>query len=183
MEKWDNSLTDRQTVKLRKLCEKDVEGMLEWMHEPTINQFYRFDAQHMTIDSAQKFINDAQAFDVTRHYAVVDDNDEYLGTVSLKGIDETNGKAEYAIAIRKKFHGTGVSSQATNEILKIAFLELGLNKVYLNVLENNLRANGFYRKYGFVFEGVFREDVNIRGKLLNLSWYSILKDEFKVRLK
>lgn len=35
---------------------------------------------------------------------------------------------------------------ATKQFLEIAFKKLGLHKVYLNVLKNNLRANAFYKK-------------------------------------
>lgn len=160
---------------LRKLEKKDIDGMLEWMHEPEINRFYRFDAESMTYENAAAFIEKKD--DHSRHYAVVDGSDEYLGTISLKDIDKVNRKAEYAIALRSCAHGTGVAASATDEVLKIAFDELGLNKVFLNVLADNGRARRFYEKYGFIYEGTFRQDVLIRGEYHDLSWYSILSKD------
>ena len=56
----------------------------------------------------------------------------------MKNIDLDNKKAEYAICVRKKAMGTGVAKEATLEILRIAFEEMGLNKVYLNVITENI---------------------------------------------
>ena len=42
-----------------------------------------------------------------------DQDDEYLGTISLKNIDLKNKNAEYAISTRKKARGTGANQQAT----------------------------------------------------------------------
>ena len=167
------------SVQLRELQPKDIPGMLEWMHDSEINQFYRFDAESMTEKSVIEFINAVD--EDSKHFAVVDDADEYMGTISLKNIDMDSKKAEYAIALRKSVQGKGVSTKATDAILNIAFNAMGLNKVYLNVLADNGRANGFYKKYGFAYEGTFREDIFIKGKVYDLSWYSMLKTEFEAR--
>ena len=62
---------------------------------------------------------------------------------------------------------------ATRQILDIAFRERKLNRVYLNVLAENGRANSFYRKAGFWF--VRREEaaVTICGEKKDLNWYEI----------
>ncbi len=84
-----------------------------------------------------------------RHYAICDDEDAYQGTISLKDIDVENGTAEYAIVLRRQAQGKGYASFATREILRIAFEELGLHKVYLNVWKENAHAVGFYEHMGF----------------------------------
>ena len=110
--------------------------------------------------------------------ACVDDQDNYLGTVSLKAINKIDLNAEYAISFCKKAHGTGAAHYATQEVLRIAFMELGLARVYLNVIPGNARANAFYKKNGFIFEGTFRKHIRINGQLKDLNWYSMLKEEF-----
>ena len=122
--------------------------MLEWMHDEESLQFFRFDTVHTTEEQADRFI--ANSFtDEERHYAVVNDHDEYLGTISLKKIDLQKKSAEYAVVFRKSERGTGAAEYATHEILRIAFYEIGLEEVYLHVIEDNLRAVRFYEKFGF----------------------------------
>ena len=66
-----------------------------------------------------------------QHFAYVNEQDEYLGTISLKRISHVNDKAEYAVVARKCAQGTGAAKKATEELLQYAFHELGLHKVYL----------------------------------------------------
>ena len=86
--------------------------------------------------------------------------------------------AEFAISMRAAAQGQGIAMEATKELLKIAFEEIGLQRVYLNVLSDNDRAVHLYEKCGFVYEGEFRNHIKIRGEMKSLKWYGILKDEF-----
>ncbi len=166
-------------MKLRKLSVKDIPLIKEWMSDQSINSQFKTDFSVYTYDEIAKFIQDAQDFSSHRHYAIVDEKDEYLGTISLKEIDLINLKAEYAVVLRSKAIGTSAAKNATQKILDIAFNELKLNKVYLNVLATNLRANRFYQKFGFVFEGTFRQDLKIENEFYDLNWYSILKESYE----
>lgn len=158
-------------IHLRPLAEKDAPGMLEWMTDPAIVRFFRFDASAVTLDTCRAFIAGAGDRADCRHYAIADEQDEYLGTISLKEI--AHGEAEYAISTRSRAHGTGAAMEATKQILDIAFRELGLNRVYLNVLAENARANAFYRKAGFRFVRREPDAVTIRGEKKDLNWYEI----------
>ncbi|MEG0395882.1 MAG: GNAT family protein [Oscillospiraceae bacterium] len=166
-------------MKLRKLEEKDISRILTWMKDPQQNCFFQFDADTVSADSVEEFVKEAQNTQINLHLACVDDNDDYLGTISLKNIDHKNKNAEYAISFSKSAHGTGAAYFATKEILRIAFETLQLNKIYLNVLAYNTRAIRFYEKLGFVFEGEFRQHVFIHGNPENLKWYSCLKEDFE----
>ena len=163
-------------IHLRPLRSEDAALMLEWMQDPTIACFFRFDAAGMTYEKCCAFIASANREPGSRHYAIADGNDEYLGTISLKGI--ADGRAEYAISTRKCAHGTGAAIQATREILRIAFDELGLESVYLNVLEENLRANAFYRKAGFRFTHTEENALELRGEQKALNWYEFSKSDW-----
>lgn len=160
--------------RLRPLEEKDAIGMLEWMTDPAITRFFRFDATKMTLESCKAFISESGKQPNCRHWAIVNGNDEYLGTISLKEID--GDSAEYAISTRSCAHGTGAAMAATRQILDIAFGELGLDRVYLNVLTDNGRANAFYRKAGFRYTHREENALEIRGEMKSLNWYEIGKN-------
>ena len=108
----------------------------------------------------------------------MDENDDYLGTISLKDVDIISGNAEYAISLRKKAQGRGIATQATKELLKKAFEQFGFEKVYLNVLADNEHAIHLYEKCGFVYEGEFRRHLFLKGEYKTLKWYSVLKKEY-----
>lgn len=160
-------------LKLRQLEEKDAPFMLEWLHDERFSQFFQFDGQKMTEQDVLKYITDAHQLVNTKHFAVVDRDDQYLGTISLKNIDHINKNAEYAICMRVKAMGKGISKIATDMILEYAFKELKLHKVYLNVFSDNTRAIKFYEKYGFVFEGEMKEQVYSHEIFKDLKYFAI----------
>lgn len=168
-------------IQLRNLRESDAEGMLEWMHDPETKQWFRYPMDKQTKDDVISFINSANG-EVGKvnslHFAVADEDDKYLGTISLKNIDYTSKNAEYAISMRKCSRGTGAAYQATIQIINYAFNMLNLEKVYLNVLKENKRAIAFYEKVGFKFEGESRKAVFFNENYHDLFWYSTLKEEW-----
>lgn len=163
---------------LRSLEEKDNIYMLEWMKDPKINCFFRFNPENVTLETVTEFINNCLKDKKNHHFAVADDNNIYQGTISLKNIDMYSKTAEYAIALRYNSQGKGIGTFATEKILEYAFRELNLNRVYLNVLADNVNAIKLYKKCGFVFEGEFKEHLKINDELKDLRWYGILKESY-----
>lgn len=164
-------------MKLRKLELRDAESMLEWMHSKNVVEMLAQNFEDKTIEDCKRFIRNANKDESTfLHRAICNDEDEYLGTVSLKHINMQDRNAEYAISMREKAMGTGASLYGTKEILKYAFHELHLEKVYLNVITENVRAKKFYVKAGFRYEGVAKKHIMIQGDLHDLEWYAFFKD-------
>ena len=168
-------------MKLRKLEKKDAEGMLEWMHDPDSQKYFQVDMLNRTKADVIEFIHRAR-IDIAEgesiHYAIVDEADEYLGTISLKDLNLVDQNAEYAISLRKKAQGRGIAAEATKELLKRAFLDFKMERVYLNVLSENSRAIQLYEKCGFVYEGEFRNHIFLKGEFKTLKWYSMIKEEY-----
>lgn len=171
-------------MRLRRLEKKDADGMLEWMHDPEIQENFRFDASKKSKEDVLEFINNSRIEMIAGkdiHYAIADDLDEYLGTISLKDVDAEARNAEYAISLRKKAQGRGIAAEATEELLRLAFDEYGLERVYLNVLAENKKAIHLYEKCGFVYEGEFRKHLFLKGEFRTLKWYGILREEYILR--
>lgn len=160
---------------LRKLEQKDADLMLEWMKDKTVNCYFSNDFASYNLDKVRKFINESFN-DKNQHFAVVNTADEYQGTISLKNISFEDFNAEYAVVFRKTAQGTGLAKKASIELLNYAFDILKLKKVYLNVLEDNIRARKLYEKIGFKQEGTFYQHKFINNKFKNLCWYGIFNE-------
>lgn len=63
------------------------------------------------------------------------------------------------------------------ELLHIAFDDLGLKRVYLNVIEDNRRAVRLYEKLGFRY--LYADKVSFKDKSTFLLWYEI-KPEYMI---
>lgn len=164
---------------IRRLAPRDAEPMLAWMHDSEVVRYFQYDFMSQTLADVEHFI--AGSFTPTnQHFAITDEQDNYLGTISLKNIDLKNNKAEYAIALARAAHGKGYALAATRELLRYAFSELGLHRVYLNVLAENARANVFYKKCGFSYEGTLAGAICHEGKYSSLNLYAMVNDFYEL---
>ncbi len=166
---------------LRKLELKDAHLMLAWMHDKSVTEKLRSDFASKTLQDAENFIKWSWEDEKNVNLAIASDEGEYMGTVSLKHIE--NGSAEFAITVRAEAMGHGYSWFGMESIIEKAFSEYGLESIYWCVSRDNTRAVRFYDKHNF------NEMLDIPQKALgrydgieNLKWYSVLKgDVFNVR--
>lgn len=149
-------------MRLRNLDVKDIPYQLDWMQDEEVNSFFQIDFKLKTYEDVLEFVQTGTN-QHNIHKAIVNDEDIYLGTISLKNINYKEKKAEYAIVIRKEFWGLGVASFATSEIINIS-KQLGLKKIYLTVLENNLNAIKLYEKFGFKRNSSYDNIVNVKSR-------------------
>lgn len=131
-------------MRLRMLETKDAPFMLEWMHDFSVVKDLKADFMNKTLKDCEVFIEEAQNTRKNLHMAVVNDEDEYMGTVSLKYISDTS--AEFGIVIRRAVMGRGYSGYAMREIIKVAFEKMKLDRVFWCVSPDNERAVRFYDK-------------------------------------
>lgn len=165
-----------QKISLRNLRKKDAIRMLEWMNDTGVVEQMRIGENKHTMEEILEFIQKAQQPGKDMHYAIVDQDDTYLGTVSLKQVDKAAGSAEFAIALHLSAIGRGVAELATLQVLKIAFSEIQLQEVYLNVLSSNIRAIRFYEKLGW--EYLRCTQIKSLGEDRSLKWYVFSKQHF-----
>lgn len=163
---------------LRELKIEDAPLMLAWMHDESVVGKLRGNFASKTIEDCKAFIASSIS-ESNIHLAIASDSDEYMGTVSLKNIED--GSTEFAITVRKEAMSKGYSWFGMEAIIDKAFNELNLESVYWCVSRENERAVRFYDKHNF------HEVIDIPEKVLarykgigNLKWYSVLKgDEIK----
>jgi diamine N-acetyltransferase len=154
---------------LRALKFEDAKYMMEYIQDKEISNNFRFTKKSCSLDGFKIFIQESWTDKTNIHFAIEDD--EYVGTVSLKNINSVDRNAEYAIIIRKKYWGTGIAKDATRQIINYGFNTLNLKKIYLNVFSSNIRANKFYKNMGFKFEGTFKEHIYVNERYEDLNWY------------
>ena len=160
-------------MKIRRLETKDAVSMLEWMHDDNVVQYLSTDFSKKTLNDCLEFIENAENGG-NIHKAIVDDNDCYLGTVSLKNIDIISNKAEFAITIRRCAMGLGYAKEAMNFMIQFGFEMLNLNRIYWCVSPHNIRAIKFYDKNGYHRIPLFENAVGYDKKFADsLIWYEI----------
>jgi ribosomal-protein-alanine N-acetyltransferase len=102
-----------------------------------------------------------------------------IGHVGLYKIDHRIRSAEFGILIGdRSAWGRGVGRACTRFVLDYGFLELNLNRIYLEVLATNERAINLYRSLGFKDEGRLREAQYKAGKYVDVLIMGFLRSEY-----
>ena len=161
-------------MQLRKLEMKDAPFMLEWMHDRNVTEYLRTDFAAKTSMDVEEYIRHSWQDEVNMHMAITTDLDEYMGTVSLKYIE--NGCAEFAITVRSGAMGKGYSWFGMKSIIIMAFDVYGIEEVYWCVSRNNSRAVRFYDKHCFCeTTSILQTALDRYKNISNLKWYSVKK--------
>ena len=165
-------------MKLRELEKKDAPLMLEWMHDESVVGKLKGNFIDKTLADAEAFILASANKDENIHFAIVSDEDEYMGTASIKEINRENNNAELSIVVRSCAMGRGYSWWGLEETIRLSFEQYGLESVYWCVSREDKRAIRFYDKHNF------HETVDVPSYVLeryegmnNLKWYSVLKGD------
>lgn len=161
-----------ENIVVREFRKDDIENKVKWINDKRNNKYLHYDIPLCEEKTLEWYKNKAK----NRFDCVIEYQDVPIGWIGLIGIDDINQKAEFYITIgNDEFKRRGIATRATKLILEYAFKELNLNKVYLNVDEENEAACKLYEKIGFNKEGRFVQDMLFRGVLINRLRYAIFK--------
>lgn len=106
-------------------------------------------------------------------------DDCLVGSCQLHSISLIHRSAELQIRIgHKDAQGSGIGTEACSLLLRHAFQDLNLNRVFLHVFETNERAIRLYTRSGFKMEGTLRNSVFVDGRWLNVVIMAILREEY-----
>jgi RimJ/RimL family protein N-acetyltransferase len=107
------------------------------------------------------------------------DDDRAVGAIDLHEMDLTNGGAGLGILIgdpADTAHGYG--GDAIRALLDFGFGELRLERIWLDVYEDNARARNLYERIGFAHEATFRRGVYRRGRYDDVHRMAVLRGEW-----
>lgn len=103
------------------------------------------------------------------------------GVVSLSAINTTHRTADWAFYLDTTLQGKGLGSQVELWMLDHAFGAAALEKLNCEVLEINPAVIKMHQKFGFVIEGVRRENIIRDGKRIGVVLLGITKSEWQTQ--
>lgn len=139
------------TIELRPLEERDTANIVRWRNADEVRRNL-FTQSLLTEEQHLRYFRSVVASGRCRQYVIVlqDTPPADVGTVFLKNLDVERKQAEFGIFIGEPAgRGKKLSFLATEAVLRIAFRELGLERVYLSVVGDNIPALRTYLRVGF----------------------------------
>jgi len=117
--------------------------------------------------------------DLASFVIVLPQEDVAIGMIGLRWSALPHHAAELSMWLGKPYWGQGYGTDAIRVLLRYAFRELGLHKIFLRVLVSNTRAIRCYEKCGFKREGLHRQELYVGGQWHDLIYMGLLASEYQ----
>ena len=166
-------------VNLRRMQAADADDVVRWRSNPAILQEL-FADEPPTCNGHLRWLVEIEKRGDRHEFIIVERvTGRSIGTIGLSDIDRQNSRAEYGILIGEPdAHGKGYGREASELILRYAFAELELHRVYLHVFADNVAAIRLYERAGFRLEGTLRQHALKRGLFRDVIVMALLKDQW-----
>jgi RimJ/RimL family protein N-acetyltransferase len=170
-----------ETVRLllRPLEFSDAESML-----PLVNDY---DVAANTLNIPYPYPDDMAADFIARTQAYWDEGSAYTFAIVHKEANAFMGciglhpnshrAAEMGYWLGKPFWGQGYATEAARRVLRYAFEELDLNRVFASHFAHNIASGRVMQKAGMAYEGTMRQHVLKWGSFKDLVYYAIVRGD------
>lgn len=112
-------------------------------------------------------------------FAIVEkETSVFVGLIGVKDVDHLHQRALFGIILKREFWGKEYAREAMDIFLYYLFNHINVQRVYLEVLEDNDRAKNLYETFGFQCEGVLRKHCFQDGRFKNVVIMGLLREEF-----
>ena len=136
---------------LRPWREDDAEDLYIYASDPEVGPPAGW-PPHTSVENSREIIRTVLSAPET--YAVcLKENGRPIGSVGFHRNDLAEGDDEYELGywIGKPFWGQGLIPEASRELLRYAFEDLGMNRIWCGYYDGNEKSRRVQEKLGFVF--------------------------------
>ena len=175
MEKYKDK---EANVYLRPITIDDTELIVSWRNKESVRKNFIYQAPFSIEGHMNWMHNVIETGKAVQMMICRIDNDNPIGSVYIRDIDDLHKKGEFGIFIGDdEARGKGVGTATAKLMVSYAFNQLSLHRLYLRALAENKRAIRSYEKAGFIQEGCLQDDVCINGEYKDIVWMAIVKKE------
>lgn len=165
-------------VYLRALDRDDIVQVAKWRNSPNVYN-HLVEREPISISRQIRWFEELSDRTTVRWYVICTHADQAIGVVSLDPIDWRNRHAEWAFYIGEtSYRGRGHGVEAEFLLLKHAFSQLNLERLYCKVLADQQDVISLHRRFNFRHEGTLRSHVYCEGEYRDLIIMGIMREEF-----
>ncbi len=163
-------------VKLRPLEREDLRFVHQLDNNATVMRYWFEEPYEAFVELSDLY--DKHIHDQSERRFVVECLGKKAGLVELVEINHIHRRAEFQLIIDPAHQGKGLASKAALLAMEYGFSVLNLNKLYLIVDEENIKAMHIYKKLGFQQEGRLINEFFIHGEYRNTIRMCIFQREY-----
>ena len=161
----------KNDILVRKFTIDDIEHKINMINDQKNNKFLHYQLPlkyENTINWYKKNINNKNRLDCTIEYKKA-----FAGVIGLLNIDNINNEAEYYICLDYNYTNKGIAYEASQLLIKYAFKEMNLNKIYLYTEQGNHKAQKLFEKIGFSKKSLLINDIDYNNRKINRYLYEL----------
>jgi RimJ/RimL family protein N-acetyltransferase len=162
---------ERHAAQLFAAYADDVEGRM-WTYLPR--------GPYASLDEYRNWAEPACRADDPLVHAIIDSaSGEAVGTAALMRIDPENGVIEVgSITYSPRLQRRAAGTEAMYLLMRRVFDELGYRRYEWKCNSLNAPSRAAALRYGFQYEGLFRQAQITRGRNRDTTWFSIIDNEW-----
>jgi len=161
-------------VVLRRLKKSDLNQLLDVGNNKLICKYMRFNYP-FTQKQAKELINSSRKHNQYVLGIELKEINQIIGVITLRRINLKNKNAEITIWTGKKYWKNGYSFEALNLLIRFAFYDLKLVKLWANVDSDNVASKTGIIKAGFKQEGYLVKQIYYKNKWIDQLRFALLK--------
>lgn len=148
-------ILETERLILRRFDESDAENVYLYAKDPDVGPIAGW-PPHKSVDESREVIRNI--FSGAEAYAVcLKSDNKAIGAIELKlnghtDMTEKDDECELGYWLGKPFWGQGIIPEAVREILRHAFEDIGMNKVWCGYYDGNVKSKRVQEKCGFRYQ-------------------------------
>jgi RimJ/RimL family protein N-acetyltransferase len=141
---------------------------------------YLFSARPETAQDFNAYLAALQKSEDPLHFTIIDTStNTAVGTAALMRIEPTHGVIEVgSITFSPLLKKTRAATESMYLMMRRAFDELGYRRYEWKCDSLNAPSRAAAGRYGFTFEGIFRQALVYKGRSRDTAWFSITDAEW-----
>ena len=137
---------------------------LQWMNDKDVCKYLETSIPYSKFE-LEDFVNSMIAKKIFFWAITLKHNDLHIGNIKIDPINYRHRIGEYGILMGDKNNwGKGFGKEASKQVIDYCFNVIGLRKITLGVIKDNVAAVKLYRTLGFEEEGIYRMHGKYAGK-------------------
>ena len=165
-------------VAFRYLERSDMDRLFVWRNDPAVAG-HMYNSKPFTRESHEAWFSKV-IVEPTRKYWIIEANARPVGLCNIYDIDELNSRCSWAFYIGETdCRGLGIGSFTERYVLNYVFTELGLKKIWCEVLVTNTAVIRLHEKFGFKREALFRSHIRRGDEYLDVVGLGLLNSEWR----
>lgn len=184
MNLFGTPVLESERLLLRPYVLEDAQHMFDnWTSRPENVTYVTWPA-HESVDFTRQLLEEwVASYDKPDflHWVIAfkDQSDFVIGDISVIGMNPSAQSCELGYILSQDYWGQGLMTEALQTIIDFLFQKVNCNRISAIHATENPASGRVMEKAGMRYEGTFRQAVNLKGRLVDVSEYAILKEDIK----